>query len=965
MAYVNVCRAIYDYTAQDDEELSFQENDVLYIKDTSDPEWWIAQEKSPIMEEEGRKGLIPSTYVEELPYIEVVKTVYDYEARTEEELSFGENEIMYVIEKDDPDWALVKLGDKFGFVPSAYLEPAEDGDSQPHELEDSHQGDYHEDAPQPLPPKPIQQTPAEPVKEAARPASLAIAEDMEYWSVSEVDKKKKKKKGKLGISSQAIFFFSETDKTPVRKWSFNDVLNFSCKTKHVYIEFGGADAVSFDFHAGSKSEAEKISKKLTECKAKFFTVAAAPIPQVQEFVAPPPPPAVQNSFAQDAPPEQASSHQNDQYEDPQYQDQYQTSNLEQSEAVDELPEPKLAIALYDFEPQNDDELDLRADEQVWVVDDFSSDEWWRCKIVDEQGNEREGVVPASYLQLDDGYPYDDQQYEQDEYNQQEYEQQQYVDDQQEAYEEKPPLPPMPVQKTADEDIPPPLPPVPIQRFADENTPPPLPPTPTQKYVNDSNPPPLPPLPNARSAPSPTQPDAPPLPPKNASIDPKVKPLPEMPPPLAARPSMQSRKSTDDIPLQMIVNANQTSQPKPRSQSSSKPRPSQVRVWSDRSGSFKVEAEFLGLKDGKIHLHKLNGVKIAVPLEKMSVDDLYFIEEFTGKEVPAAAYEGKITVPKRTSSNQSQFDWRAYFIKAGISTEAASKYSSTFNSERMDMSILPDLNREILKDLHIAEGDIIRILKAVKSMDNSPTSRLKPKRSVSFGETSVIPHPETDHDEELARKIQEEEVHQMRDGSARSQNRLQIEKDEQLARELQARENGAARPAQQPLGLNLSGSSGHKLTRKSTRPTPSKPAPSAITAESVANAQEKLKKATTSQGFDDDAWGPNGSIINPEPPKKEPTKMVAQPVVHSTPIPTTGAFSLETTATPSSPALKSTSSNFTSTWSSAPNSAAMVASPIQKSTPIINSQPFVQQNNFQQSPQVVSPQNNFQQSPQVV
>ena len=50
-------------------------------------------------------------------------------------------------------------------------------------------------------------------------------------------------------------------------------------------------------------------------------------------------------------------------------------------------------------------------------------------------------------------------------------------------------------------------------------------------------------------------------------------------------------------------------------------PAKVRTWTDRSGSFKVDAEFILIKDGKIHLHKVNGVKIAVPVTKMSVEDL--------------------------------------------------------------------------------------------------------------------------------------------------------------------------------------------------------------------------------------------------------------------------------------------------------------------------------------------------------
>jgi len=36
-----------------------------------------------------------------------------------------------------------------------------------------------------------------------------------------------------------------------------------------------------------------------------------------------------------------------------------------------------------------------------------------------------------------------------------------------------------------------------------------------------------------------------------------------------------------------------------------------------------------LKDGKINLHKMNGVKIAVPVAKMSVEDLEYVERITG------------------------------------------------------------------------------------------------------------------------------------------------------------------------------------------------------------------------------------------------------------------------------------------------------------------------------------------------
>jgi hypothetical protein len=67
----------------------------------------------------------------------------------------------------------------------------------------------------------------------------------------------------------------------------------------------------------------------------------------------------------------------------------------------------------------------------------------------------------------------------------------------------------------------------------------------------------------------------------------------------------------------------------KEESKSKPDPSKVRTWVDRTGTFKVEAQLLGCIDGKIHLHKLNGVKIAVAASKMSIPDLEYVERKTG------------------------------------------------------------------------------------------------------------------------------------------------------------------------------------------------------------------------------------------------------------------------------------------------------------------------------------------------
>ncbi|CAL7948522.1 unnamed protein product [Xylocopa violacea] len=56
---VKVVRALYNYTAQRPDELSFQEGELLYVYDNNiEPNWWRAKCNS-------KEGLVPANYVEE------------------------------------------------------------------------------------------------------------------------------------------------------------------------------------------------------------------------------------------------------------------------------------------------------------------------------------------------------------------------------------------------------------------------------------------------------------------------------------------------------------------------------------------------------------------------------------------------------------------------------------------------------------------------------------------------------------------------------------------------------------------------------------------------------------------------------------------------------------------------------------------------------------------------------------
>ncbi|KAG4108537.1 osteoclast stimulating factor 1 [Neocallimastix lanati (nom. inval.)] len=56
--------------------------------------------------------------------IQVVQALYDYEKRNPDELSFKEGNILYVLNKDDPNWWKCRANNVEGLVPANYVEEA-------------------------------------------------------------------------------------------------------------------------------------------------------------------------------------------------------------------------------------------------------------------------------------------------------------------------------------------------------------------------------------------------------------------------------------------------------------------------------------------------------------------------------------------------------------------------------------------------------------------------------------------------------------------------------------------------------------------------------------------------------------------------------------------------------------------------------------------------------------------------
>jgi len=158
-----------------------------------------------------------------------------------------------------------------------------------------------------------------------------------------------------------------------------------------------------------------------------------------------------------------------------------------------------------------------------------------------------------------------------------------------------------------------------------------------------------------------------------------------------------------------------------------PDASKVRTWTDRSKSFSVDAQFLGLKDGKINLHKMNGVKIAVPVAKMSLSDLEYVERMTGisldedkplsdlkkRSAADSSRSGKSSTRVGASIEQpkkSDYDWFQFFLNCEVNVGLCERYAQAFGRESMDESVLPDVDASVLRNLGIREGDIIKVMR---------------------------------------------------------------------------------------------------------------------------------------------------------------------------------------------------------------------------------------------------------------
>lgn len=347
------------------------------------------------------------------------RAIYEYTRQTDEELSFHEDAVLDVFDTSDPDWILVGLDDDYGFVPANYIDldggdAADEAASQtpppalparPRSVAFEPDAVEEPAVPNPAPAgaasalagvlqgraaaaKPATPPPPQPAREPhapsdeesvkspalpsrPRPTAHVHSNSDDYgmpdpnertdvvqphrtpggfhmYNISEmvsVMGKRKKMPTTLGINlgtGMILIAPERAQDEPPQEWTADKMTHYSREGKHVFMELV-RPSKSIDFHAGAKDTAEEIVSALGE-------MAGA----------------------------------------------VKAEGLREVILAGTQRHQRKGKVLYDFMAQGKDEVTVAAGDEVIILDDSKSEEWWQLRRLK---NGKEGVVPSSYIEI--------------------------------------------------------------------------------------------------------------------------------------------------------------------------------------------------------------------------------------------------------------------------------------------------------------------------------------------------------------------------------------------------------------------------------------------------------------------------------------------------------------------------------------------------------------------------------------
>lgn len=129
MADLRRCKAVRDYVAKNDDEITFKEGDIIFVPNRTDGPMWKGVFN-------GKAGFFPRIYVDDTT-VEIkssgqvarVRATRAYTAENEEQLSFAAGTVMFVAAKVDAKWFKGVHDGKTGLIPAFCVEDASDTDT--------------------------------------------------------------------------------------------------------------------------------------------------------------------------------------------------------------------------------------------------------------------------------------------------------------------------------------------------------------------------------------------------------------------------------------------------------------------------------------------------------------------------------------------------------------------------------------------------------------------------------------------------------------------------------------------------------------------------------------------------------------------------------------------------------------------------------------------------------------------
>lgn len=204
-----------------------------------------------------------------------------------------------------------------------------------------------------------------------------------------------------------------------------------------------------------------------------------------------------------------------------------------------------------------------------------------------------------------------------------------------------------------------------------------------------------------------------------------------PPPLQGQRPTPVAQKPKVIPGSPVLSEQSSPRQQAKKEDCSKSLASGYRIWADISGTFSTVAKLLEVQPNieKILLLKKNGVKISVPIRKLSAKDKAYLETISwgssgSKAKPAKAAPSSINKTSRQSQtspkSRTNFDWVEFFLNTGVSRGSSEKYASKIKRCLPAEFDASKLSYRVLKNvLEANDSDILRILNILEADNSTP------------------------------------------------------------------------------------------------------------------------------------------------------------------------------------------------------------------------------------------------------